>query len=71
MKEPTKIERFIHWLFHLFDRYDCRKERHQWGYTLSESGIVYMDESKVPKELWKCLKCHCNKEYWEKNLKNK
>lgn len=51
------IQRFFYWLLEKLARYDCEKGRHRWGYTLSESGIVYMDDDDVPDHLWKCLDC--------------
>ena len=59
MKELNWFERFIDWL--LTPNYDCSKNKHQWGYTLSKSGVVYMDDSRVPKELWECLDCGIKK----------
>jgi len=61
MKPLNLFERFINWLDEKLARYDCTKGRHRWGYTLSESGIVYMDESKVPPELWRCHECGVKK----------
>lgn len=37
--------------------YNCEKGRHKWGYILSEAGTIYMDDSDVPKEHWKCMNC--------------
>jgi hypothetical protein len=57
MKELSVFERFIYWLDEKLARYNCDKGRHRWVYTLSESGVVYIDETKVPDELWYCSEC--------------
>ncbi len=59
MQELNWFEKFINWLF--TPNYNCEKGKHQWCYTLSESGMVYMDDKKVPKELWHCLDCGIKK----------
>lgn len=59
MKEPTWFSKFIDWLF--APHYDCSKEKHHWGYKLSESGKVYLNESYVPYHLWQCLDCGIKK----------
>ena len=59
MGQQTLFERFIYWLF--TPRYNCKKGKHRWGYTLSESGIVYGHDDDVPKELWHCLDCPSKK----------
>jgi hypothetical protein len=61
MKEQTKLDRFINWLDKVFSRYDCNKNRHEWCYKLSESGIIYMNDNKVPKEMWFCRNCGIKK----------
>jgi len=53
-------------LVNLMERYDkwyfnCSKNRHRWGYKLSKSGMVYMDDNQVPDELWECLDCGVSK----------
>jgi hypothetical protein len=55
MKELTWFDKIINWFF--TPKYDCKKNQHRWCYTLSESGIVYLDDSEVPEELWHCLDC--------------
>ncbi len=59
MKEPTCFSKFIDWLF--APHYNCSKEKHHWAYKLSESGKVYLDESKVPYQLWHCVDCGLRK----------
>jgi len=59
MKEQTWFDRLINWL--LTPKYDCSKGKHRWGYKLSQSGLVYMDEDKVPEHLWHCLDCNLPK----------
>ena len=61
MEELTLLEKIIDRIATFFERYDCKKNRHRWGYTLSDSGVVYLDDSKVPKEHWKCLDCGIKK----------
>lgn len=55
MKPLNIFQRLMNWLSER--GINCEKGRHRWGYTLSESGIVYTDDSKVPPELWHCLEC--------------
>ena len=55
MRELNWFQKFIYWL--LKPRYDCTKNKHRWGYTLSETGYVYLDDSKVPDSAWHCLDC--------------
>ena len=55
MGELNWFEKIIDWLF--TPKYDCKKGKHRWGYTLSKSGMVYMNDKDVPDELWKCLDC--------------
>lgn len=64
MKAQTKWDKLINWFLGLFERYNCRQDRHRWGYLLSESGKVYLDQSKVPEDLWRCLDCHCSKKWF-------
>jgi hypothetical protein len=61
MKEPTFFERFLRRVTELFSRANCTRGRHRWGYSLAESGKIYLDNAEVPKELWYCLKCHVRK----------
>ncbi len=55
MKAQTLLDKFLNWIFKC--RPNCKKGKHCWVYTLSESGVVYLDESKVPPELWHCSEC--------------
>jgi len=55
MKAQTFWSKILDWIF--TPHYDCSKGKHRWVYKLSESGKVYLDESKVPKELWFCADC--------------
>jgi hypothetical protein len=58
MKELNWFELAIDWIFiNSMKRYNCKKGRHRWGYTLSETGIIYSDDSLVPKDKWLCLNC--------------
>ncbi len=66
MKELSKFERFIEWAWSLF--YNCDKGRHKWGYLLSESGVVYMEQEDVPRNMWLCLNCKIRKLNF--NIKN-
>jgi hypothetical protein len=59
MDELNWFQRFILWLS--TPKYNCSRNKHRWGYTLSESGIVYLDDKKVPKQMWKCLDCGIKK----------
>lgn len=59
MKKLNWFERFIEWL--LTPSYNCSKGKHRWAYRLSESGEVYLDNAKVPKELWSCMDCGIKK----------
>ena len=68
MGKPSLLWRFIYWIVEKLSRYNCAKNRHRWGYTLSESGIVYMDDKNVPPELWHCLECQ-SKKYTKEELK--
>jgi|SaaInlV_150m_DNA_3_1039698.scaffolds.fasta_scaffold00836_5 hypothetical protein len=61
MEQLKWYQKIIYWLVELSFRYNCEKGRHKWGYTLSESGVVYLDDEKVPKELWHCLDCEIKK----------
>jgi len=54
----TKLDKIIDWFDDLFSRYNCEKNRHRWGYLLSETGKVYLDDSKIPKDKWICLDCN-------------
>ena len=54
MKRLNIFERFIYWLDEKLARYDCDKGRHRWGYTLSESGIVYVEEFSTIKQAIDC-----------------
>jgi hypothetical protein len=55
MKKLTWFEKLVDWLF--TPKYNCQKGKHRNGYILSESGLVYLDEREVPKNLWHCLDC--------------
>ena len=59
MKQPTLFDRILDWLFK--PHYDCAKGKHEWCYTLSQSGIVYRNEEQVPKNLWHCAECGIKK----------
>lgn len=61
MKGLTKFELFIDWLLSLFDRYNCKKGRHKWGYKLSETGMIYVNQLLVPDAAWLCLDCGCRR----------
>ena len=56
MEQLTKIEKFIDWIYDTFI-FNCKKGRHEWGYKLSDTGVVYLDESKVPDSAWQCSRC--------------
>lgn len=56
MKPLNFIERFAKWLDDKFF-FNCKKGRHRWGYKLSETGTVYLDDSKVPDRAWHCVEC--------------
>lgn len=71
MREPTWFEKLIDKFFSLFERYNCKKEKHRWGYKLSETGMIYINQDLVPDNAWFCLDCSCRKEWWIKNNKNK
>ena len=60
MKPLTILEKILDWIENKF-YYNCKKGRHKWGYTLSETGTIYLDDSKVPKDAWKCLNCGIKK----------
>ena len=55
MGELNWFQKFIIWIF--TPRYNCSRGKHKWGYKLSESAVVYLDDKKVPKHLWRCLNC--------------
>lgn len=58
--EPLNfLENIIDWLFK--PRYNCNKGKHRWGYILSDGGNVFLDDEKVPKDMWECLDCGVKK----------
>ena len=60
MEGLTLFQRLCDWIDKTF-YYNCEKGRHEWCYRLEESGVVYIDEEKVPKELWRCRRCELKK----------
>jgi hypothetical protein len=59
MKSLSLIEKVINWF--LERNYNCDKGKHKWGYTLSDTGLVYFDKTQVPDDKWKCLNCGTQK----------
>jgi excinuclease UvrABC ATPase subunit len=56
MKPLNILERLANWLDDTF-YFNCKKGRHRWGYTLSETGVVYLDDNDVPDSAWHCTDC--------------
>ena len=61
MEELTLLEKIVDKLSMIFERYNCDKGRHKWGYTLRDSGTIYLKDDDVPSHLWKCLDCGVKK----------
>jgi hypothetical protein len=57
MKGLNWFEKIIDWILTKLEKYDCEKGRHRWGYTLSETGRIYLNDKQVPKDKLKCLDC--------------
>lgn len=55
MKELNWFDKLMMWLEKRY--YNCDKNRHRWGYRLSDTGIVYLRDDDVPSDAWICLDC--------------
>ena len=53
----------VEWILNFFDAIDayffrdCSKNRHEWFYSVRETGRVYLKDDEVPSIFWQCIKC--------------